>query len=110
MNSVVTILFALGLSFMATFQNGTTNAFIGPNPYLRNHYYPSSHPGVTPSSTAFSMVPQQHEKPEEETEYLGDPLLGRPYDLSFNKFLTTYKKWNLTGICFIRMNFFIFLN
>ena len=46
----------------------------------------------------------------EETEYLGDPLLGRPYDLSFNKFLTTYKKWNLTGICFIRMNFFIFLN
>ena len=96
MNSVVTllkILFALGLSFMATFQNGKTNAFSHPHRFrdvVRPLVRPSSHPdGVTPSSTALGMVPQ-HQEPDEKTSYIGDPYLGRPQNLSFNEFLTTY--------------------
>ena len=46
--SLMKLLFALVLSFMATFKNGKANAFIGPNRSFRNHHYPSSHPGVMP--------------------------------------------------------------
>ena len=44
--SLMKLLFALVLSFMATFKNGKANAFIGPNRSFRDHHYPSSHPGV----------------------------------------------------------------
>ena len=54
-------LFAFVLYFMATFQNGTTNAFIGPN-HLRRH---------SPTHPALDMVPQ-HEEPDGETSYFGD--------------------------------------
>ena len=88
--SLMKLLFALVLSFMATFQNGKTNAFSHPHRFRVVLVRPSSHPdGVTPSSTALGMVPQ-HKEPDEKTSYFGDPYLGRPQNLSFNEFLTTY--------------------